>query len=339
MPQPERRLNANLADLSTFGLTARTAELVFLDHLDQLPELTLRPPVMVLGGGSNTVFLADWPGTVLVNRLRGIEVEQRGEQTSRVRVAAGENWHRLVRWSMDHGLHGLENLVMIPGSVGAAPIQNIGAYGVELAERLESVTVWEWSSARLRELPAADCNFGYRASRFRDRDRGRFLVTAITLVLDHAFFPRLEYRSLAEALARGHRGQAPGPRQVAAAVMRLRRHRLPDPARLANAGSFFKNPQVPATVAARLLAANPDLPHWPQPDGQVKLAAGWMIEQLDWKGQSIGQAAVYHRHALVLTNRGGATAAQLGQLIDAITTSVQQQFGVVLEPEPILVGR
>lgn len=339
MPQPERRLNADLADLSTFGLTARTAELVFLDHLDQLPELTLRPPVMVLGGGSNTVFLADWPGTVLVNRLRGIEVEQRGEQTSRVRVAAGENWHRLVRWSMDHGLHGLENLVMIPGSVGAAPIQNIGAYGVELAERLESVTVWEWSSARLRELPAADCNFGYRASRFRDRDRGRFLVTAITLVLDHAFFPRLEYRSLAEALGRGHRGQAPGPRQVAAAVMRLRRHRLPDPARLANAGSFFKNPQVPATVAARLLAANPDLPHWPQPDGQVKLAAGWMIEQLDWKGQSIGQAAVYHRHALVLTNRGGATAAQLGQLIDAITTSVQQQFGVVLEPEPILVGR
>lgn len=339
MPQPERRIDAALDRLSTFRLPARAAELVVLDHVDQLPDLSVRQPLLVLGEGSNTVFLDDWPGTVLVNRLRGVSVERTGKQASRVRAAAGENWHRLVRWCMDQGLHGIENLALIPGSTGAAPIQNIGAYGVELADVLESVTAWDWQQGCMREIPAAECGFGYRASRFRDRDRGRFLITAVTLVLQHRFVPQTGYRSLAEELARHGEHRRPGPRQLAAAVMRLRRHRLPDPGRLANAGSFFKNPVVSAQIADRLLADHPALPHWRLPDGLVKLAAGWMIEQRGWKGKSIGDAAVYPRHALVLINRGGATASELSQLIDALSTDVEDTFGVGLEPEPILIGR
>lgn len=339
MPQPERRLNASLDGLSTFRLPARAAELIVLDHVDQLADLTASQPLLVLGEGSNTVFLDDWPGTVLVNRLRGISVERAGPAFSRVRAAAGENWHRLVRWCLDQGLHGIENLVLIPGSTGAAPIQNIGAYGVELADVLESVTAWDRQQDRLREIPTADCGFGYRASRFRDRDKGRFLITAITLRLQHRFVPQTGYRSLAEELERSGENRSPGPREVVAAVIRLRRHRLPDPARLANAGSFFKNPVVGAPVAERVLSEYPDLPHWRLPDGRVKLAAGWMIEQRGWKGRSVGDAAVYRHHALVLVNRGSATAGQVRELIDALGSDIEAAFGVRLEPEPILIGR
>ncbi|MFW5816314.1 MAG: UDP-N-acetylmuramate dehydrogenase [Wenzhouxiangella sp.] len=339
MPQPERRVNAELDRLSTFRLPARAAELVVVDHVDQLPRLSVRQPLLVLGEGSNTVFLDDWPGTVLVNRLRGVWVERAGSQASRVRVAAGENWHGLVRWCLDRGLHGIENLALIPGSAGAAPIQNIGAYGVEIADVLESVTVWDWLNGCMREIPAAECGFGYRASRFRDRDQGRFLITAITLILQHRFVAQTGYRSLAEELARDGGQRQPGPRQLAAAVMRLRRHRLPDPRRLANAGSFFKNPVVSAGFAARLLTDHPALPHWHLPDGQVKLGAGWMIEQRGWKGKGIGDSAVYPRHALVLINRGGATASQLKRLIATLSDDVEDAFGVRLAPEPILIGR
>lgn len=338
MPQPEHQFNADLSGLSTFRLPARAAELIVLNRVDQLAGLAVRQPLLVLGEGSNTVFLEDWPGTVLVNRLRGIAVEPAGPEVSRVRAGAGENWHRLVRWCLDRGLFGIENLALIPGSVGAAPVQNIGAYGVEIADVLESVTAWDWREARLREIPAGDCDFGYRASRFRDNDRGRFLITAITLNLQHRFVPRTHYQSLATELERVDRRQPPGPREVTAAVMRLRRHRLPDPARMANVGSFFKNPVVSADLADQLLASHPGLVHWPLADGQVKLAAGWMIEQCGWKGRSIGDTAVYPRHALVLVNRGRATATQLRTLMDRLSNDVQGVFGIRLEPEPILIG-
>ncbi|MEE4638716.1 MAG: UDP-N-acetylmuramate dehydrogenase [Wenzhouxiangella sp.] len=339
MPQPEHHRNADLAGLSTFRLPARAAELVFLDEIDQLDELVLGQPLMILGQGSNTVFLGDWPGTILVNRLRGLSVERIDPAVSRIRVAAGENWHELVRWCLDEGLHGIENLALIPGTVGAAPIQNIGAYGVEIADVLESITAWDWRNRCLLELPASECGFGYRASRFRDSDRGRFLITGITLRLQHRFVPQTGYQSLADELSRRSGNRSIGPREVVACIMRLRRHRLPDPTRLANAGSFFKNPVLSASDAEQLLLTHPGMPHWRLPDGQVKLAAGWMIEQRGWKGKSIGDAAVYHHHALVLINRGQATAAQLGSLIERLTDDVDAAFGVRLEPEPILIGR
>jgi UDP-N-acetylmuramate dehydrogenase len=334
----ERHHNADLSALSTFRLPATARELVFLDGEDQLAGLQTNDTLLVLGGGSNTVFLRDWPGIVLVNRLRGISVKTLSPDRSLVRVAAGENWHKLVRWCMDHQLYGLENLILIPGSAGAAPIQNIGAYGVELSDILESVTVWDWQTRQQSELSTAECGFCYRSSRFKHEDRDRFLITAITLRLNHRFSPTTDYESLSRALERRESGKTPSARQVAAAVMRIRRHRLPDPARIANVGSFFKNPIVGAAKAEKLSQDFPDLPQWRLEDGRVKLAAGWMLEQCGWKGKSVGQAAVYERHALVLINRGKASGADLQRLIDQMTSSVEDRFGIRIEPEPRLIG-
>jgi UDP-N-acetylmuramate dehydrogenase len=330
--------NADLAALSTFRLPARTAELIAIDHPEQIETLPRDDlPTLILGGGSNTVFLADWPGRILLNRLRGMRVEPATDDTVKVHAAAGENWHALVRWCLDRNLHGIENLIMIPGSVGAAPMQNIGAYGMELAESLVSVRAWDWQEGKMVELAAAECRLGYRDSRFKSDQPGRFLITEVCLRLKRAFVPVTAYRSLADELHRvGH--DRPEPRQLSAAVMRLRRHRLPDPARLPNAGSFFKNPVVDAALADSLLQDWPALPHWPMADGQVKLAAGWMIERLGFRGHRIGDAGVYHNHALVLVNHGQATAGELKELISRITTAVDSEFGITLEPEPRLIG-
>ncbi len=338
MSRPEMIEGADLAPLSSFRLPARTERLIILDALDQLPRVAAGgQPRLVLGGGSNTLFLADWPGDIVLNRLRGIALTALDGQTVRVRAAAGESWHALVRWCLEHGLYGIENLALIPGSVGAAPMQNIGAYGVELAERLESVSAWDWKTSRMVEIPAADCALAYRDSRFKSADRDRFLITAVTLTLQRQFRPQLGYQSLADTLHR--RGiQVPQPRQLVAAVMRLRRHRLPDPARLANAGSFFKNPILSQATAEALLDEFPAMPHWRLPDASVKLAAGWMIEQLGLRGQRIGDAGVYSGHALVLVNHGKASADQLLELIGLIRSAVMQRYGVSLGIEPNLIG-
>jgi len=330
--------NADLRALSTFRLPARAQQLIQLDHPEQLqalPASTL--PTLVLGGGSNTIFLSDWPGRIILNRLQGITMERIDAEHSRVRAAAGESWHALVQWCMTHGLHGLENLIMIPGSVGAAPMQNIGAYGVELADCIDAVEVFEWASGQHRIMPAADCGFAYRDSHFRSRDRGRFLITAVHLRLSHSFTARADYGSLAERLgASGYRN--PSPRQLAAAVMRLRRHRLPDPARLANAGSFFHNPVVDGELAQALQREFPELPAWPQANGDCKLSAGWMIDRLGLRGFRIGDAGVYAHHALVLVNHGQATAEQLRALIEHVQDQVHQKYGLRLTPEPVLVN-
>ena len=328
---------ADLAPLSTFRLPARAERLVLLDQLQQLSQLQYDPDTLVLGGGSNTLFMADWPGCVLLNRLRGIALEAQERDQVVVHAAAGESWHGLVRWCLDRGLYGLENLILIPGSVGAAPIQNIGAYGVELSDVLHSVSAWDWQRGETVEIPAAECGLGYRDSRFKSGDRDRFLITAVRLRLQRAFRPALGYQSLSHALqARGV--ETPQPRQLAAAVMRLRRHRLPDPARLPNAGSFFKNPVLETGAAKELLGRHPSLPHWPLAEGSVKLAAGWMIERLGFRGKRIGDAGVYRNHGLVLVNHGQATASHLRKLIEGITQSVADEFGVELEVEPNLVG-
>lgn len=338
MQPPEIIEGADLAPLSSFRLPTRAKRLVVLDHVEQLPLLSEPEPMrLVLGGGSNTVFVADWPGDILLNRLRGIELTALDKQHARVHAAAGENWHALVRWCLERGLYGIENLVLIPGSVGAAPMQNIGAYGVELSDVLESVSAWDWETARSVEIAAADCGLAYRDSRFKSADRGRFLITAVSLRLRRRFVPQLGYQSLVAALnARGI--QTPEPRQLTAAVMRLRRHRLPDPARLPNAGSFFKNPVLDRTAAASLLSEHPGLPHWTLADGSVKLAAGWMIEQLGLRGHRIGDAGIYEHHALVLVNHGQASAGQLLELIDEVCSAVQGRYGVGLEVEPNLIG-
>ncbi|WP_376696434.1 UDP-N-acetylmuramate dehydrogenase [Wenzhouxiangella sp. EGI_FJ10305] len=335
---PETVRDADLTDFSTFRLPARAAELVCIESPQQLAGLVpAEGAELILGGGSNTIFVADFPGRVVVNRMRGIRMEADGSDVL-VTAAAGENWHALVRHCLDKGLYGIENLVMIPGSVGAAPMQNIGAYGVELADRFEFLLAFDRESGRLVRLGREDCRFDYRDSRFKSGDRNRFVIAEVTLRLSRRFQPNTAYASLAGELERLN-VNPPAPRQLAAAVMRLRRHRLPDPGRLPNAGSFFKNPVVDAGTAAGILAEYPDMPHWPASGDRSKLAAAWMIERLGWKGRSLGRVGVYENHALVLVNRGGAAPAELLELVDAITESVKREYGLILEPEPNLVGR
>lgn len=336
-PEPKPVFKAGLKGLSTFSLPATAARLVRISHPGQLTALQPdAPPMRLLGEGSNTVFVGDYPGCIILNRIRGVEFSESGDSVL-VTAGAGENWHALVRRCLDEKLHGMENLVMIPGSVGAAPVQNIGAYGVELADVFEKLRAFDLQEREFVTLSRPDCRFSYRDSLFKSCCPDRFIICSVTLRLSRAFRPNTGYASLANALQK-QGTQNPTARQLAAAVMRLRRHRLPDPARLPNAGSFFKNPLVESKQALEIIGEHPALPHWPQTGGKIKLAAGWMIEQLGWKGRRLGQVGVYKNHALVLVNHGGASGKELVALTRTIQGDVQTHFGVALEPEPSLVG-
>ena len=330
--------NAPLIDLSTFRLPARARERVDLEHPDQIQAaLDTQLPTLILGGGSNTLFVNDFPGRVIVNRLRGVAFEPIGNDTVRVTAAAGEDWHALVLQSVQQNLWGLENLALIPGSVGAAPMQNIGAYGVELARCLDSVQVYDRSTQTTDWLTAEQCGLSYRDSRFKSADAGRFIILAVRLNLSSKPDPVLRYPALQVELKRIGQPQPDNPRTIAAAVIRIRRSKLPNPKRIPNAGSFFKNPIVTKTQAAELLKQHPDLPHWADGEG-VKLSAGWMIDQLGWRGKMVGGAQVYPKHALVLTNIDQASGADLLSLARAIRKDVRERYGIQLEYEPLLIG-
>ncbi len=327
---------ASLESLNTFRVPARAALLVTLESEEDL--LSLPPPRpdrdLLLGGGSNILLVDDVPGTVLLNRIRGIDVLERDADAILIEVGAGENWHALVQHAIAHGWHGLENLSLIPGLAGAAPVQNIGAYGVELSSVLRSVTAWDMQRATWAVLDAADCRLGYRDSLFRSHEPDRYLITSIRLRLPLPFTPRIEYAGIAEALARDGVTGSPSAAQVSQAVIRLRQQKLPDPQQAGNAGSFFKNPEVGADTAGVLADGFPALPRWPLADGAVKLSAAWMIEHCSLKGLARGGAAVSGRHALVLVNEGHATGAEVWQLATEVMNRVEDRFGIRLEPEP-----
>ncbi len=331
--------NQRLDGFSTFRLPATARELALLEDTEELPRLLDTDlPVMLLGGGSNTLFVQDFPGRVIVNRLTDIDSEIIDRDRVMVTAMAGGDWHGLVRWSLDRGLWGIENLALIPGLVGAAPIQNIGAYGVELAHCLDSVQVFDRDRGRTEWLAAADCDLDYRDSRFKSREPGRFIILAIRLELNLDGMPILEYPSLIEELKQHGHSRPDDPRTVAAAVIRVRKRKLPDPDLVANAGSFFKNPVLTDDEAQGLIEQHPDLPHWPDKPGRTKLSAAWMIDQLGWRGRSVGDAAVSEKHALVLINRGMASGDDVLTLAGQIRDSVAEYFGVRLEPEPVIVG-
>ena len=316
---------------------ARGESIEQLRALRRHPAWTESGAPLVLGGGSNVLLVNDYPGLVVHLALTGIEaVEQRAGRV-RVRIAAGENWHRLVLWSVERGLHGLENLAFIPGNAGAAPIQNIGAYGGELSRVCVSVSAYQPEHDRVVELPAAECGFAYRSSRFKSAPARDWIVTGMELELRRDGELKLDYAGLREELKR--RGcRHPTPADVAAAVTAIRRRKLPDPATIGNAGSFFKNPVVDATRHAELSADHPDMPAWPQARGW-KIGAGWLIEQCGWKGYREGAAGVHERHALVLVNHGGASGAEIMALARRIRASVRERFAVTLEPEVTVVPR
>ena len=333
--------DADLRALNTFGVPARAPWLLQVNAPHTLAEaLALEQlrglPLLPLGGGSNLLFAGDAPGTVLVVGSDRIDLLDAAGAQVRVRAEAGAQWHRLVMWSVEQGLSGLENLALIPGSVGAAPIQNIGAYGVEAGERIVAVDAWDRVAGAPVRLDREACAFGYRDSAFK-RQPERWIITAVEFELSRGVRPQLDYAGLADELqAMGV--AAPGPREIAAAVTRIRQRKLPDPARVGNAGSFFKNPLVPEAQADALRAAHPALPVFPAGEGARKLSAAWLIDACGWKGAREGDAGVSAAHALVLVNHGNATGLQLLDLARRIAASVQARFGVVLEPEPRLVG-
>ncbi len=334
--------NARLDARNTFGVAARAPLLVEVSDAAALPELfgyaMLRDgPVLVLGGGSNLLFAGDPDGAVLALGAQGIAILEDDNARVVVRADAGVEWHALVLWTLGHGLAGLENLALIPGTVGAAPIQNIGAYGVEVREHIHAVEAFERATGALLRLDPAACAFAYRDSLFK-REPERFVVTAVEFALSRMPRLRLDYAGLGDEL-RAMGIDAPRPSQVAEAVCRIRRRKLPDPAVIGNAGSFFKNPIVPTAQAEALQQAHPGLPVFRTGDEATrKLSAAWLIDACGWKGHREGDAGVADSHALVLVNRGNATGMQLLALARRIAGSVQERFGVALEPEPRLVG-
>ncbi|MFS8063989.1 MAG: UDP-N-acetylmuramate dehydrogenase [Luteimonas sp.] len=343
---------ARLDARNTFGVAARAPMLVEVADAAALPELfgyaMLRDgPVLVLGGGSNVLFAGDPAGTVLAlgaQKISILENDSLENDSGRiiVRADAGVEWHALVLWTLGHGLAGLENLALIPGTVGAAPIQNIGAYGVEVRECIHVVEAFERATGQFQRLDAQGCAFAYRDSLFK-REPERFVVTAVEFALTRTPALRLDYAGLGDELAAmgidATSLNSVGASQVAEAVCRIRRRKLPDPAVLGNAGSFFKNPIVPVAQADALKAQHPALPMFRGKDDDTrKLSAAWLIDSCGWKGHRDGDAGVADSHALVLVNHGHASGAQLLDLARRIAGSVQEHFAVALEPEPRIIG-
>lgn len=289
-------------------------------------------PVLLLGGGSNLLLTADVEALVLRMASRGIRVIQDDGERVLIEAEAGEPWHPFVQWTLQRGLVGLENLSLIPGTVGAAPMQNIGAYGVELKDVFAGLTALDRRSGELREFTLADCGFAYRDSLFK-REAGRWVILRVRFALSRTAPLHLDYGPVRQRLA--EQGiDAPTAADVGRAICAIRSEKLPDPALLGNAGSFFKNPLVSAELAQRLRATHADLVAYPQADGLVKLAAGWLIERAGWKGFREGDAGVHRLQALVLVNYGQASGQQLLALAQRIQADIAQRFAVALEIEP-----
>ncbi|TDR82277.1 UDP-N-acetylmuramate dehydrogenase [Paludibacterium purpuratum] len=335
--------NAPLKTLNTFGLDARAAHFCRLEHQDDLPALLdsepyRQGPVLWLGGGSNLLFTRDHPGLVVQVALSGRRLIADQGDSVVVEAAAGENWHQWVQYTLAQGWFGLENLSLIPGSVGACPVQNIGAYGVEVKDTLCEVICADLAdSGRLVSLSNADCAFGYRDSLFKHEGGQRYLVCAVRFRLSRTPSLKTGYGDIERELQSMPSWPAPTPLDVSQAVVNIRSAKLPDPRKLGNAGSFFKNPVVPQADADALAARYPALPRYPAGNGQCKLAAGWLIEQSGFKGFRQGDAGVHERQALVLVNHGSASGREIRALAQAIQDEVERRFGVRLAPEPVII--
>lgn len=351
--------NTPLQDLNTFGIAASADLLVRLRSVQDVqdfarsdwyqgPQAQTRP-VLVLGGGSNLILSGDVVHAVVLKmEIPGIALVEETARHWIVQAGAGVRWHDLVVWTLQQGWGGLENMALIPGTVGAAPVQNIGAYGVELQDRFHSLDAVDLHTGEAFTLDAAQCAFGYRDSVFKHAPAqggglglaGRAVITQVRLALPKQWRPELGYLELQRRMQASGCSQ-PSAQQIFDWVCAIRRAKLPDPAVLGNAGSFFKNPTVTEEQCRDIIAREPKIVHYPMPDGSVKLAAGWLIEACGWKGKTLGRAGVYEQQALVLVNRGtredSVTGGEVMTLARAIQTSVYERFGIRLEPEPVLV--
>ncbi len=329
-----------LQGLNTLSLPAVAGHFCTVTNDDELQEALAYSrrhslAVTAIGGGSNLVLAGDIPGLVIRIASTGIEVVAEDDDSVQVRISAGENWHQLVLETLSRGWYGLENLALIPGCAGAAPIQNIGAYGVELCEHFVSLEALILPAGEWQSMDGEDCRFGYRDSIFKRRLRDRALITAVTLALSKRPAPRLDYPELAAALATT---PDPTPQQVCEAVVALRRRKLPDPALRPNAGSFFKNPVVTDSRLRDLREIYPEMPSYPLAAGGAKIPAAWLIDRAGWKGVSRGPVGVHDRQPLVLVNQGGARGSELLALASEIAADIKRRYHITLEIEPRVLG-
>jgi len=332
--------DVDLSHRNTLALHSVADYAIEVTDVEQLPALIgfamqRNLPWWVLGGGSNVILLPRLQGLVLLMRTRGIALLHENDTHVEISIAAGENWDDAVARCIDNGWYGLENLSLIPGNCGAAPVQNIGAYGVEVAQFITAVEYFDVAKQRVVLLDNAGCEFSYRDSIFKRVLLGHAIITSVRLRLSKQARVDLQYPALRTQFAPD---TTPTPQQVRAAVIAVRRSKLPDPVQLPNVGSFFKNPVVLAQQFRDLQKLDPQLVHYPQPDGTVKLAAGYLVDHCGWKGRDDGPVRVHELQALVLINRGGATQRDLLRTAAAIRTDVAARYGVALEVEPVILG-
>src|SRR3989339_478993 len=328
--------NHNLTRLNTFGVSVQSKFFVQLDselNLEELFKSSLfrNNEKLFLGGGSNILFTKDFKGIVILNKLKGIEILEDNLGYVLVRCMSGEMWHDLVIFMVDRGYWGIENLSLIPGTVGAAPMQNIGAYGVELKDVLEKVEGYEVETGKKRVFEKEECQFGYRDSIFKNKLRGKYFISAVTLKLSKIEKKNTSYKMLQEYL-RDNNIEIKNPKDISNAVISIRKSKLPDPVLIANAGSFFKNVFVNRKKIEEIRKKFPDAPYFEE-DESIKIPAGWLIEKCGWKGKKIGNVGVHDKQALVIVNYGGATGEEVKNLSEQIIASVYSKFGLKLVPE------
>ena len=327
----QRFENYSLKNNNTFGIDCRASEFVEYDSVDEL--LSLIPSlqgknILHIGGGSNLLFTKDFDGVVLHSNIQGVEISEENADNVLIRVGAAVIWDELVDYTVNQGWSGIENLSLIPGETGAAAVQNIGAYGTEAKDVIESVETVSLQTGAFRRFTNAECAYAYRQSIFKGDLKGQYAVTYVSIRLSKTFSPNTAYGNIRQALE----GKEPTAQNVRQAIIAIRNQKLPDPKVTGNAGSFFVNPVVSAEKFRELQSRYPSMPYYELSDG-YKIPAGWLIEQAGWKGRSLGRAAVHDKQALVIVNLGGATADEIVKLSDTVRNSVEEQFGVSIKPE------
>jgi len=333
--------NKNLKSLNTFGIEARCNYFVEINSVQEFLELIQTKEYkenkhLVIGGGSNLLFTKDFEGIVIKNNLKGKEIVSDNGSEVTVKIAAGENWHNFVMWCIDNGFCGLENLSLIPGCVGASPMQNIGAYGVEIKEVFKELEAYHMTSGEKRNFSKEDCHFGYRESVFKREYKDQYLITSVSYALKKKACVNVSYGAISSELeAAGIKN--PTIKDVSNAVIRIRKSKLPDPAETGNAGSFFKNPEVSKEKHDSLIQQFPEIVAYPLTNGNYKLAAGWLIEQCGLKGYELNGAAVHNKQALVLVNKNHCTGKAVYELSSYVLQKVFDKFGVNLEREVNIV--
>lgn len=334
---PDFQENVSLRPFNTFGIDAAARFFVEARTMDELREIIRNPkfgamPRLLLGGGSNVLLTGNFDGLVIRIAISGKKIVRETTEHVWLKVGAGENWHKLVLFCLENNLAGLENLSLIPGSVGASPMQNIGAYGVEIKDVFDSLEALDLQTGELRPFSHEQCRFGYRESIFKHEAKGRYAIVSVTFRLAKTPTFHTNYGDIQKTLAEMGVEQL-SIQAVSEAVVRIRRSKLPDPAQLGNAGSFFKNPEIPKPQFDDLKTRFPNLPGYPTSEAAVKVPAGWLIEQAGWKGHREGPVGVHERQALVLVNYGGGTGAQIKALAEKVRASVREKFGIELTAE------